>query len=508
MPLSTSPPFSENHRVRAAGSVLACVTLLATTAFAQESGWVVPDAGTGIIRGHVVSAVDRRPLARALVTLSSPTDSWRHMVADEHGWFEFTGLPARRYELRAKLAGYLTLAYGQTQPTDPPKSISVKNGQVRSGLDIALPAGGVIAVRVMDETGVPVEGAFVQAQRPQVRADGALTLALTMGDKQRNFGTDDRGVIRIYDLEPGDYYVSATPPVVLGQPNGPDDRERTGRLQTFHPGVVRLAEAEPVTLGLGEEIGIDLVIAKPFTAGPAQIDDGFTGSRGGAITVHVVDDFGNPTAGAEVRALAVAGEGADRTLTRARPAATHATRLLEKREFYTDDRGDARIYGLPAGDYVVVADPLFGSVVDQERGEHTLTYAPIYFPNSLSRAGAHALSIQPWDEVNLEIALAPNRAAHIAGRVVRWDGEPGRTFVVLSLDPSGPLYPQGLITDSMSRAELVEGEFRFDNLLPGDYIIRTSYDPESDVRDGVAELRVTVEGQDITDLVLTTVRDR
>ena len=183
-------------------------------------------------------------------------------------------------------------------------------------------------------------------------------------------------------------------------------------------------------------------------------------------------------------------------------------RFWQKKEFYTDDRGDARIYALPAGDYVVVADPPLGEAVDPERADHSLIYTPIYFPASRSAAGAHVLTVQPWDDLRVDIALAPARAAHISGRVVKWDGEPGRAHVVLSLNPAGLLYPQGLVSDSLFRADLIGGEFRFDNIAPGDYIIRTWRDPKSRVRDGVAEIAVTVEGEDIADLILATVPER
>jgi protocatechuate 3,4-dioxygenase beta subunit len=452
--------------------------LTAASAFAQETGWVVPDVGTGVIRGRVVAAATGRSLARARVILSSSPGNPRHVVTDERGVFEFTHLPAAQYEVRANSTGYLTLGFGQSHPSDPPAPLDIKDGQVRSDIEIALPSGGVIEVRVTDESGAPVEGAFVQAQRPQRGNDGELRLAPTIADKQLHFATDDRGVLRLYDLGPGDYYVSATTPVVLGQ-------RHTRRVQIFHPGVAALTDAVPVALEFGQEVQLDIVIAQPYTATHRSQHV----ARGGAMTVHVTDDLGAPLAGWEVRVLEVRGEGADQTFTRARSTATSSPRFWEKRDFYTDDRGDARIYGLPPAEYVVGTGGVF-------------------FPGSLSRADAHALSIRPWDDVNLDIAVAANRTARIAGRVVKWDGEPGRTFVVLGRNPASPLYPQGLVTDSMFRAELVDGEFHFDDIGPGDYIIRTSYDPKSRVRDGVAELAITVEGEDISDLLLTTVPER
>jgi hypothetical protein len=457
--------------------ILVCLMAWAGNAFAQETGWVVRPSGTAVIRGRVVAAADGRPLPGAGLILKPQSDGWRWEVTDGRGVFEFSGLPSGTYTLSASLPGLLTSSHGQRRPSDAPAPIVLKDGQVKSGIEIALPIGGVIEVHVRDESGVPVEGAYVQAQLPRPSSNGELVLAPNMGDKQHNFATDDRGVLRLYDLGPGGYYVSASPPVVLGQPNDLEHQKATGRLQTFHPGVVSLADAEPLVLGLGEERRIDIVIARPYAAARREPQ--------GAITVRAFDSMGNPWVGGEVRPLEVTGEGAARILTRARTTATSSPRFWEKKDFYTDDHGEVRIHGLPPADYVVAIGGIF-------------------FPGSHSRADAHVLAIRPWDDVNLDIVLPPITPARITGRVVRWDEQPGRTFVVLSRNPAGPLYPQSLITDAMFRSELVDGEFHFDDIGPGDYILRTSYDPDSDVRDGVAELPVTVEGRDISDLILTT----
>jgi hypothetical protein len=212
----------------------------------------------------------------------------------------------------------------------------------------------------------------------------------------------------------------------------------------------------------------------------------------GAITVHVVDDAGKPMAGADVRALEVNGEGVHRKVVRARSTAINVSRGWEKKTFLTDDRGDVRIYGLPPADYLVVV---------AERG-------PIYFPGSMSRADARAISIREWDDVSLEIALARPGLAQISGRVVRWDGEPGRMSVVLERNHQGPLYRSGFVDDTIDTAELVDGAFTFHNVLPGDYVIRTLYDPDPALHDGFGAVAITLDTEDVSDVVLKTSRRR
>jgi hypothetical protein len=349
---------------------------------------------------------------------------------------------------------------------------------------------GAIAVRVSDEYGVPVEGAVVRTYLLTVTALGEPKLTPAGSDNQHTQRTDDRGRIRFYDP-------------IGRQRNSAQRRGNAGNIRTFYPGVLDPAYAQGLELLPGGELTLDIVIARPFAATPPRPE--------GAIAVHVTDESGNPRANVEVRVLTV-----------------NAPQLRERREFYTDDRGDARIYGLPAGDYILLADPPATAAVataagptpavataagatlavDADRADQDLIYLPIYFPGSPTLAGAHVLTVQPWNEINVDIALAPVKAAHVSGRVVKWDGDPGRASVVLSLNPAGLLSPDGLVSGPPRRATLVRGEFRFDNIAPGDYIIRTSGDPRSRVRDGVAEVAITVDGQDISDLILETVPER
>jgi hypothetical protein len=490
--------------VRILVGLAVCAVLVSAKAYAQDADWDQPERGTGVLRGRVVTT-DGRPIPRVLVPFVTEGNSWGQLIADEHGGFEFIGLPAGQYRLYAIKAGHLSRAYGQSTLSDAPVTFALKEGDVRSGMDIALPAGAAIVVRVTDASGVPVEGALVRTKQAMTSASGEVFLRDTMPAVGQNQGTDDRGVVRIYDLEPGNHYVWARPGFLAGQPIDQAAETRHFQGQTFFPGVVRLDDAEPVALSVGQEVSVDVPLAEPFRVAPAAADRVLpTSSRGGAITVHVTDDVGDPLAGVAVRALAFAREGDSSTLIPAVHAVSYPGRWDERRDFFTDDDGNARLYGIAAGSYVVVAEPPLGRIVDRDRRNRTLTYVPTYFPGSPSRAGAHVLSIQPWDDVQLEVRLVPSRAPQIAGRVVRWNGDPSHASVLLRRNLEVGVYPPGLIHDSWIRARVIDGEFRFENVLPGDYIIRTSHDPDSDVRDGVSELAITVEGQDLSDLLLTT----
>ena len=90
------------------GTAVLCALLQTTISSAQEahSGWITVRTGTAVINGRVTTAENRQPLARASVDLSSGQNRWG-LLTDEHGQFEFTGLPAGRYVVSASAAGYL-----------------------------------------------------------------------------------------------------------------------------------------------------------------------------------------------------------------------------------------------------------------------------------------------------------------------------------------------------------------------------------------------------------------
>ena len=467
--------------------IFVCVTCCASVASAQSTGAVEGysiQRDTGVISGHVTAA-DGKPLARADVSLQTRGGT-RRIVADEQGWFEFRELAPATYEVSATGAGYLTRSYGQTLDGDRPRQIRIKSGQIRSDVDVLLPRSGVVTVQVTDEFIAPVEGARVRVIHvSEVVWEDGRPRHVSRSTKQRTQTTNDRGEIRVADLKPGDYYVSAAPPGVSRN--------------TFYPGVSRFADAELVTLELSQEMTVGFSVVRPPKAVPAQ--------RKGVITVHVTDESGNPREGVEVRALAVNGVGETGTMTRPANALADGPGSGRHKEFYTDDNGDARIYGLPDGQYIVVAQPPLSHVVGASRSDRELVFPAIYYPGSPQAADAQPVSIASWDEVNLDLRLAPVPAARISGRVVRPDGEPSRSTVVLRWNPDGPLY-SGTLSTADVRIALVNGSFVFPVVHPGDYIIETD-DGDLSEPEGHASMSIrVVPGEDIDDVLLAIVSGR
>ena len=125
-------------------------------------------AGTATLRGHVVAADSGQPLRKAQVRVFAPDLRENRMTTTEgDGKYEFKELPAGRYTVMAQKGSYVNLQYGQLRPFEPGKPLEVLGGQTLEKIDFALPKGGVMTGRILDEFGEPLADAQVAAQRYQ-----------------------------------------------------------------------------------------------------------------------------------------------------------------------------------------------------------------------------------------------------------------------------------------------------------------------------------------------------
>ena len=238
--------------------LLTTVTLVAQSPSLQQipRDTTQPMTGTARLSGRVVAADTNKALTRAIVQLAmAGTDEPRWVWTDADGRWQFSRVPAGRYSLLISKTGYLTLRYGQVRPFEPGKPIVVGDGQVLDRLDVALPKGAAIAGRISDEHGSPIAGVLVSAMRYRY-SDGQRRLTpVTEGLFSFLTGdaaiTDDLGQYRLHGLSPGDYYVAVGrgPPAI---PEGQAD-DGVGYAPSFYPGTISLAQAERVTLRVGQD---------------------------------------------------------------------------------------------------------------------------------------------------------------------------------------------------------------------------------------------------------------
>ncbi len=162
-------------------------------------------AGTAAISGTIVVAGTGQPARRARVTLNANEGGGsRTAMTDEEGRYVFSGVGAGRYMLSASKTGHVGVIFGQTRPGRPGTPIQLTDGQ-QFAANLQLPRGSVITGTVVDEYGEPTPGTQVRVMRYVVQA-GRRTL-----QQAGNGATDDRGIYRVYGLQPGEYIVSAVP---------------------------------------------------------------------------------------------------------------------------------------------------------------------------------------------------------------------------------------------------------------------------------------------------------
>jgi uncharacterized protein (DUF2141 family) len=214
--------------------------------------------GTGRLRGRVLAADTGAIVRRAQVRISSADIGTKTAFTDALGRYEFKDLPAGRFTLSVSKSGFVTMQYGQSRPFEPGRPIELTEAQVMDKADVALPRGSAVQGHVVDEFGDPVADASVTAMRMQY-ASGRRRL-MPMG---RASVTNDQGYFRVFGLPPGEYYVSASVRTIDtmvmdmlgGAGGGPSgSNNNSGYAASYYPGTASPAEAQRVTLGVGQEL--------------------------------------------------------------------------------------------------------------------------------------------------------------------------------------------------------------------------------------------------------------
>ena len=311
------------------------------------------------------------------------------------------------------------------------------------------------AVRRAEPTGTArIKGRVVSADRgaPMRRANVSLALVIPPGAMRgaapdgntgragqpgpmtpRRATTDSDGQFEFAGLPAGSYRVTASPAQYSSQylsmsygargPSGP-----------FWP--------EP---GQSIQVSDGQVVDKVVIALP----------RGAIITGRVIDENGDPLARVQVYTLGFP------------PGATRGQRFGGG--IQTDDLGQFRIWGLGAGEYVVVADARMNTFAPPnappETEEDRVGYVTTYYPGTIDESSAQRVRVKASEETQgIDIRVGQARMYHISGSVIDSKGNPvaggnGQLMRRGSFASASPLFAS---TDA-------KGQFLMRNVPPGDY---------------------------------------
>jgi hypothetical protein len=167
-------------------------------------------AHAGVITGSVLEEASGRPLARTIVRLQAVSNVISGASSSERpkqpfetrtstsGAFTFPIVPDGLYLIVATRAYYFPSYYGQRRPDGQGLPITV-TGDSSLFAQIRMRRMGVITGRVLDENDIGITNVTVVAYRARfpLRVAGRGV-------------SDDRGVYRIFNLDPGKYWVRST----------------------------------------------------------------------------------------------------------------------------------------------------------------------------------------------------------------------------------------------------------------------------------------------------------
>jgi carboxypeptidase family protein len=185
-------------------------------------------------------------------------------------------------------------------------------------------------------------------------------------------------------------------------------------------------------------------------------------SKGGAISGRVLDVRGEPMTEVMVRAVRkpAAGPGRGRGVP-AMPAGQPGQ---------TNDIGEFRVSGLPAGDYYVTASPRPSSPFEPSSTSSGMTLVTTFYPGVPTMSGAQVITVAAGQTIgNLEFTMMSAVGHLVAGVVVDEMNKPvGGAMVMLMPTEFVAPGPRG------SARTQPDGTFKIGGVVPGAYRLNAS----------------------------------
>lgn len=260
----------------------------------------VETAKKATIEGIVVNETTKEPLKRVEISVyrsgkngarMGGSDSAFSAVTDATGKFHVENVEPGDYFLDYRKTGYVTsrAAYGSSS-----RALKLGAGESLTDLRFSLLPQAIVAGRVVDDEGEPVQGAAVLLVRPHYRRGPARMMP--GGQAQ----TNDRGEFRIVNVPPGRYYLQAdvqrmmmgggappTPSAAAGAP-------KTAFVSTYYPSATETVQATRIEAQAGLELsGQDITLRKEKVvkvSGKVLDGDG-SPAKNAFVSLAVTDGF-------------------------------------------------------------------------------------------------------------------------------------------------------------------------------------------------------------------------
>jgi hypothetical protein len=218
------------------------------------------------ISGQVLRSGTDQPLKKARVLLMSENDNSADpyiAITDSEGRFSIAGIRPGRYKMNVERDGFISKSYGEDKTGSSSAVLLLKSGQRITDLLFRLQKCGVISGRVLDEDGEPARNVGVVAAIRSTRRGKTST------ESARWVTTNDIGEYRLFDLEPGSYFVSASLKTEFGTTIGKIMVDSSivnsvgGYIPTYYPSASEISRASPVEVKAGDEIpGVDIILLR------------------------------------------------------------------------------------------------------------------------------------------------------------------------------------------------------------------------------------------------------
>lgn len=338
-------------------------------------------------------------------------------------------------------------APGQTSPGQPGRAPArpLRPGETPPK-GSAIIRGSVIAAT----TGAPVRRAQVRVMSNDGRGSNGVT------------STDNEGRFEVKELAAGRYIVTAT--------KGGFVTAQFGQRRPNEPGT-------PIELVDGQ------------TADKVS----FSLTRGSVIAGRVLDDGGEPVAGAQVQAMRYAFSAGTRRMM---PAGGEGG--FDR----TDDQGSFRMFGLPPGEYFVSAVSRGNGFISADTNNTEAEgLAPTYYPGTPNLAEASRITLRPGQEMTgANFSMVVARLAKVRGRALNSHGEPVSN-AMMALSPADPTQMSMSFNNTMVGRD---GAFQFVNVAPGRYNLSVRPNGMPTSNGEFATMPIVVGSDDIDNVMIST----